>query len=536
MQNVAPASAQSEPQFAALVDALAADPNRREQLTDLLREEHTLYDQRGTATTVRMRGWVLLAIARGGGVSEAELIFVLEELDAGVEPYLVAAAARALRSCPRPSAAFTPFVMRALANIRYRDEPVSFEGYGEYAVSSAGTSPVRELLATLAWLGPHAHAALGEVESLRGGLSKKLKPDVDRAVKAIRASGQPDAESADACCALPEGLGGALSWALGSRRGSGPIESTVFEDQDGAKITFGEFFRGQPSIVVFFYTRCDNPLKCSLTVTKLARVQKLLEASGLFDRIRTAAITYDPAFDLPERIRGYGQNRGVRASANHRMLRAVGGLDALRKHFRLGVNFIESLVNRHRIEAYVLDAEGRVAASFERIRWDEQKVMERAAEVLGEKSVVEAAADEVATMPAAPPASRKVVSPVLGTLASVGVAFFPKCPICWAGYMSLFGVAGLQRLPYSPWLQPVLAAVMLINLACVWLRGRSTGRMSGFYLVSAGAFAIVVLKMWLGWEMGAALGVALTLAGSLLSALGPGKSRPAELDSASCES
>lgn len=79
--------------------------------------------------------------------------------------------------------------MRALTNIRYYDEPVSFENYGEYAVSSTGTSPVRELLKTLAWLGPHAREVLREVESLRaprGGLSRKLLADVDRAVEAVR--------------------------------------------------------------------------------------------------------------------------------------------------------------------------------------------------------------------------------------------------------------------------------------------------------------------------------------------------------------
>ena len=121
MEDVATTGAQSETQFAELVDALAADPDRREQLTDLLREDHPLYNQRGTATTIRMRGWVLLAFARSG-VSDAALIYVLEELDTGVDAYLVAAAARALRSYPRPTEALAPFVMRALANIRYRDE------------------------------------------------------------------------------------------------------------------------------------------------------------------------------------------------------------------------------------------------------------------------------------------------------------------------------------------------------------------------------------------------------------------------------
>jgi protein SCO1/2 len=519
MQNVATTSAPSEPQFAALVDALAADPDRREQLTALLREDHPLYDQRGTTTTVRMRGWVLLALARTG-VSDAALIFVLEELDTGVEVYLVAAAARALRSYSGPTATFAPFVMRALTNIRYHDEPVSFEKYGEYAVSSTGTSAVRELLATLAWLGPHARGVLHEVESLRaqrGGLSKKLLMDVDRAVEAIRAADQADELGTATCCVLPSGLNHTFSWARNSRHGCEPIEATVFEDHTGASITFKEFFLGHPSIVVFFYTRCDNPLKCSLTVTKLARIQTLLEARGLADQIHTAAITYDPAFDLPERLRGYGQNRGVRMDARHRMLRAIDGVNPLRSHFKLGVNFIESLVNRHRIEAYILDAEGRIAASFERIHWDERQVVDRTIEVLKERR--DETTSEVSQKPADPPARRKTASTMFGTLASLGVAFFPKCPVCWAGYLSLFGIAGMEHIPYSPWLQPVLVAVMLINLTSVWLRGRATGRMRGFYLVSAGALAIVVSKMGIGWESAAGWGVALTLAGSLLSAL-----------------
>ncbi|MEK6280843.1 MAG: SCO family protein [Acidobacteriota bacterium] len=518
MQNVSTANPQSEEQFAALVDAGAADPDLCEQLTDLLREDHPCYDQRGTATTVRMRGWVLLALARTG-VSNTGLIFVLEELDTGADAYLVAAAARALRSYPNPTPELAPFVMRALTNIRYRDEPVSFEGYGEYADSSAGTSPVCELLATLAWLGPHARGVVPEMESLRaeGELSKKRLIDLERALQAIRARDQNG--KTDACCTVPGGLRNTFSWAFGSRRDSGPIGSTLFEDQEGELITFREFFGGQPSIVVFFYTRCDNPLKCSLTITKLAQIQTLLEAQGLYDQIQTAAITYDPAFDLSERIRGYGRNRGLRMNPRHRMLRATDGIEALRRHFNLGVNFIESLVNRHRIEVYILDAEGRIAASFERIHWDEQQVVNRTIEVLKEKreeTTIEVSADGPV---------RKPALPIFGTLASLGIAFFPKCPVCWAAYLSVFGIAGLNQIPYSPWLRPLLAAVMLINLVSVWFRGRSTGRMSAFYLVSAGAVAIVVSKVFLGWENAAVWGVALTFAGSLLSALSSWRSR-----------
>lgn len=512
MQNVATTSVQSEPQFAAFVDGLAADPNRRGQLTELLREDHPLYDQRGTAATVRMRGWILLALARVG-VSDAALLFVLEELDAGVDVYLVAAAARALRSYPGPTPALAPFVMRALTQIRYRDEPVSFENYGEYAVSSTGTSAVRELLATLAWLGPHARGVLDEVEALRTGFSKKLLTDFDRAVEAIRGAAQAGSLGGDTCCALPNGLAHTFSWAFGSRRGCEPIEQTVFEDQDGAPITFKEFFTGHPSIVVFFYTRCDNPLKCSLTVTKLARIQKLLETRELAGEIRLAAITYDPAFDGPERMRGYAQNRGVRLDASHRMLRTIDGFDALRRHFKLGVNFIGSLVNRHRIEVYLLDTAGRTSFSFERLHWDEEQVVERAIELLK--------AENGETSEVSPPTNRrsaglKRASPLLGALASLGIAFFPKCPLCWAAYLSVFGIAGLERLPYAPRLQLALAAVLLINLVILWFRGRSTGPMSGFWLAGAGALVIGIAKIQPSFENIAVAGVALTLAGSLL--------------------
>jgi len=517
MQSVATMNTLSEPQFAALVDEIADDPARREQLAGLLREDHSVYDQRGTATTVRMRGWVLLALARVG-ISDAALLVVLEELDTGTDPYLVAAAARALRSYPNPTAAFAPFVMRAIMNLRYRDDPVSFDRYGEYVTSATGTSPVRELLATLAWLGPRARGVLTEVEALRashGGLSKKLLVDVDRAVEVIRISRDDLECSAKVCCTLPGGLGNIFSSAAGSRRDCRPIEETKFQDHEGTAITFKEFFRGHPSIIVFFYTRCDNPLKCSLTITKLARVQKLLEVRGAAELIHTAAITYDPGFDLPERLRGYGRSRELRLDARHRMLRTTAGFTALRGHFKLGVNFIESLVNRHRIEAYVLDAEGRVASCFERIHWDESQVVDRAIEVMNERDDKtncdgrSNVADSRALNLSAPQ--------VFGTLASVGAALLPKCSICWAGYLSVFGIATLKQISYSPLLRALLVAVMLINVATVWLRRGSTRGITAFCLVSAGTAAVVMSRLMLGWERAAVWGVALTFAGSLLN-------------------
>jgi protein SCO1/2 len=281
-------------------------------------------------------------------------------------------------------------------------------------------------------------------------------------------------------------------------------------------MTFDDVFQGHPSIVVFFYTRCDNPLKCSLTITKLGRIQQLLAERGLAAQVQTAAITYDPAFDLPHRLRTYGARRGVRLGEGHRMLRAVGGVGPLRRHFKLGVNFIESLVNRHRIEAYVLDVKGHIAFSFERLRWDEREVVERAIDVMGKVMA------DVSEGPAGPPprfARRTIGSLTVGTLAAVGWAFFPKCPVCWSGYLSAVGIAGLERIPYSPSLQPLLLAIMIVNLAGAWLRAYSTGRRAGASLATAGVLAIGLSIV--GWLNVASWGVALVVGGSALNTLSP---------------
>jgi protein SCO1/2 len=409
--------------------------------------------------------------------------------------------------------AFAPFLVRALAQVRYRDEPIAFDAYGEYAACTGGTTAVAELLATLAWMGAAARGVLPELDSLRAGptaLPRTVQRELARAIDAIHA-GDAGAPGSD-CCALPGSLG---RWTRprDARARADALAAVTFEDHDGRSIGFPEFFTGQPTVVAFFYTRCDNPLKCSLTIAKLARVQTLLDADGLAG-VRTAAITYDPAFDRPERLRVYGADRAMRLNEAHRMLRTVHGADALRDHFAPGVNFVESLVNRHRVELYVLDGAGRIAAGFERLLWDERQVVDCVAKVLGEdRSASGTRAGRRGGL--ARPLQRVTVSGA----ASLGVAFFPKCPVCWGAYMSALGIAGLGPIPYAPWLQPVLAAIVAVNLASIALRARATGSWLPLGLAAAGA-SLITLSLFESAPPAVAIaGVVLTAAGSLLSAL-----------------
>ena len=152
------------------------------------------------------------------------------------------------------------------------------------------------------------------------------------------------------------------------------------QDQSGASLSFGEFFLGRTAIAVFFYTRCANPAKCPLTASRLGRLQRRLAAEGL--PIRTAGFTYDPAYDMPERLAWYADCWGVHTGEDHRLFRSPAGLAALRSFFELGVNFSGAGdVNRHQLEAFVLDPRGAIVRAVTRRRWDEGELIEAARRV-----------------------------------------------------------------------------------------------------------------------------------------------------------
>jgi protein SCO1 len=471
----------SEERFAEIVEEIRLDRQRWPALVEFLRDDHPIHHQRGAAATVRMRGWVLLTIARTR-VSEEALGYLLEELDNGRDAYLVAAAAKALRSYEKSAPEFAPFLGRALRNIRLHDDLISLENYGGYPDDDGGTTALRELLETVRWMGPAARKILPDVEALRDNVHGDLPKDISAAaavaVEAIRAL-----VAAEASCCLPLNLLDGFRSLLRPLRKPAAIADVELEDQDGKVLRFGEFFGQQPSIVAFFYTRCSNPQRCSLTITKLARVQEILEREGLASRIRTGGITYDPAFDGPTRLRNFGEGRGMRFGERSRLLRTSKGFADVKAYFGLGVSFIETLVNRHRVEVYLLDAEGRVAASFTRIQWDEARVVREAAKLLEEGSSRRRSLARGAQSTA-----------FVGTtgIASLLIAFFPKCPMCWAAYLSMFGIASVQNLPYVPSLFPVLIGLLVVHLGSLWWRGRAQRRMAGFNLALAGSVLILI--------------------------------------------
>lgn len=368
--------------IAAAIDAVRETPARRDELVALLPDGAGLYAGRTSAEVTRLRGYLLAALA-DVGLPASALPFVFEALESGHMPYEVAGAAIALRgSDSTAAAAAAPYLLRAVRNLSGADATVSFEGYDPRWPYARPTTALTEVLRTLGGLGAEAAAALPELERLLAQperYSAKVVAEMQAAHDALGAAaqtccgGEPVRETHSCCDDGP--LDGVAA-------DTGGELDTALEDQAGRVGTFAELFHGKPSVVAFFYTRCDNPYKCSLTVTKLAQLQRLVRERGLAGTLRIAAVTYDSAFDTPKRLERYGRDRGVAFDDDARFFRAISGFDELSRRFQLQVGYGPSTVNRHRIEAYLLDESGAVARRFTRLQWEPERVLEAAEELL----------------------------------------------------------------------------------------------------------------------------------------------------------
>jgi protein SCO1/2 len=337
----------------------------------MLAERSPVFAGRGANEAERLRGYIMASFETVGLPPEA-VPYVLEELETGRTPYTVAGAARALRGAGDVPTEAPGLLVGAIARLRDADDYVTFAGFAPAPSGSGRATALTELAGTLALLGSQAAAALEDLLALVRRDGESFSPTVrDELAKAIEALTRLDVDPSAACC---EDHAATAPPATDDAAPCGDLTDLALENQDGTPLTFFDAFSGRATALAFFYTRCMNPEKCSLTVTRLARLARLIDAAALDANV--AGITYDPAFDRPARLRAYGAARGMEFSPRCALLRTFGPFDPVRNAFDLGVGFGPSTVNRHRLELIVLDASLRVAQRFERRLWHEQTVLD----------------------------------------------------------------------------------------------------------------------------------------------------------------
>jgi protein SCO1/2 len=371
------------------VDGLRASPDQREAVAALLAEQSPIYAGRSAGDAERLRGY-LLASFETMGLPASAMPFVVEELQSGLNCHVVAAAAKAVRGSKDVPEQIVPLLLGAIDRLRDSDDVVCFDRRAEPAADSPPITALMELFRTLGWLGPRACAAEAPLKAMLAqrpsGFSVQVRGEIEKALAAVSGGGVP--AEARCCTGRPAPI--AFQPAAEAPVGV-DITAIELQDQDGAVFSFGDLFFGRPSVLTFFYTRCMNPNKCSLTITRLARLQKRIDEQGLQGRINVVGITYDPAFDQPRWLRSYGADRGMSFDDRSRLLRTTGPFEPLQRWLDLGVGYGSTTVNQHRLDVVILDETGHPCTSLVRVQWDEDDVLSIVRAMMSKTSCCDAA-------------------------------------------------------------------------------------------------------------------------------------------------
>ncbi len=326
---------------------------------DLLHESAPHFQGRSTGEVERLRAFLTAKIA-AAGLARDLTAFALEDLETSQSAYSLAAAARALRLSGQISDDGLALLERAAGRLILRNEFVDLDHFPPHWQPE--TTALAEVVHALVSAGRRA----------------------DRSIEKLRRMAEEHGEMASAlerlhslqtasCCrhstdCSPRQLPDHLPTSLG------PVFDLEIEDQNGTRSNLGELVLGRPSIIAFFYTRCMNPLKCSRTISRLTKLRARLDAE-ISQPVLVAGMTYDPAFDLPDRLFNYGRSRAMHFSEACLLLRTTGSFQPFVEHLGLGVGYGDSTVNAHQIEWFLTDVDGSVAVSGARRHWDEDELV-----------------------------------------------------------------------------------------------------------------------------------------------------------------
>ena len=361
------------PALASAVNEATEVPDAREWLFEFLDERSRIFEGRGASEVDRLRGYALatlgeLGLSERGPACHSRGAREREESLCG----------RGRRDCVADA---------AQASIRKR------RATGRSRRALAGRRPqgvVRHNVAGTAALGPDdcsignpRHPLLrsrrGTVRTLEAAavlerlvgapLSRPAREALDRVLTSTTA----ERAELPSCCGTAASSSCEVTPAKLPRLNPN-VWAALAEDQDGVKAPLGDWVLGRPSVIVFFYTRCMSPEKCSRTISNLAAIQRLAETSGHRGAFNLIGMTYDPSWDVPHRLRTYGADRGLCFTSESRLVRIHKSWSVVRTGFDLAVGYGPATVNRHQVDAFVLDSSGEIRSRYNRRLWTADSV------------------------------------------------------------------------------------------------------------------------------------------------------------------
>lgn len=494
----------------ALIDAVKAQGQKNNSLplVELLSERHPVYKNRSSLASSHIRGY-LMETFHTVGMPPKGLPYMLEELETSFSPYIVAAAAKAVRGIKDPHPGIAAFLNKSIYNIWQADAIVNYSAFlGPYD-PAFDTTALQEIFTSLKWLEGKAQYILPDLYHLETQLAEYLSSENRRLLTECIEAIEKAAPWLDDCCTLPVEVYNQTD--TFSAESEIELDDIILQDQEGNELGWNDYFRGKYTVLSFFYTKCHNPRKCIQTIYNLVNIQKQIKESG-HEHIQTAAITYDPAYDTSSVLKSYGKNRNYHFDENNRMFRAVSGMQSLIERLNIGVNYKGKEVNVHRIEVYIINPAGKIERSFLRFQAEDRLIVDALDELVGKDNPGSKKAERELRKPT-------VLSRISTILLPVLIAFFPKCPMCWMAYLNLLGIGSVVSISYQPWLVYAFAGLAVFNLVNLYRLSKKRNGLFPFYLALVGML-LLGLNYWL--KLGSflmALGFFLTLISTLLSSL-----------------
>ena len=98
------------------------------------------------------------------------------------------------------------------------------------------------------------------------------------------------------------------------------------------------------------------------------------------------------------------------------------------------------------------------------------------------------------------------------------IAFCPKCPICWAAWLSGFGLLSASAIPYRPWYLYLSIGLMILNIVALYLLNKKHD-LKPLLMNIAGASLIIVNRFTVNQSTLMITGGILLLAGAAWSSM-----------------
>lgn len=198
---------------------------------------------------------------------------------------------------------------------------------------------------------------------LLGGCEPSAGPPVISSTDgSVTAGGNPERKAFHAEAVDPLTVG---HWISPDKRQPVLALDARTESHSGRQKTIRQWI-DRPTLLMFFFTRCENPFKCSKTVTLAGEMQQRLKEEQAEMPLRILLVTYDPDVDDRDRLAQFAAARGVDLSAGSVVcLRTLdGSLEVLCDELNVPVGFALGNVAVHDVVGYLFDDRGAVARIY----------------------------------------------------------------------------------------------------------------------------------------------------------------------------